>query len=195
MTVRGANYPRKANDFYATPPETTRVLLDHVRFSNWVCDPARGEDAIVKVLVKYGYNTCGGDLSKGYDFLIDKFKWTDCDIVTNPPFGGGGRQAVQFIERALHVTKSWNGAVAMLLPVDFDSGRTRAHVFADCPQFATKIVLLNRIRWFNGQSGSVNHGWFIWRHGHTGAPELKYALQQYQPVKPGTHHGEPSSNR
>jgi hypothetical protein len=183
MTVRGANYPRKENDFYATPAETTRVLLDTVRFTRIVVDPASGEGAILKVLNEYGYAAYGSDLKKKYDFLTDKFRWKDCDIVTNPPFGVQGRMAVQFVLRALTVTKTWHGKVAMLLPVDFDSGKTRAPIFRDCPRFSLKIVLLNRIRWFNNVSGSTNHAWFVWDHKHTGSPRLRYGIQRYQDIK------------
>jgi hypothetical protein len=36
---------------------------------------ACGKDAIISVLKKYGYIPCGSDLSNGYDFLADKFRW------------------------------------------------------------------------------------------------------------------------
>jgi hypothetical protein len=181
MVVRGANYPRKPNEFYATPPETTRVMLTTVQFlPSGVCDPAQGDGAIRAVLREYGYVNKGGDIiADGYDFLTDKFRWPGCDIVTNPPFGPGGRTACLFIRRALQVTQQHRGKFAMLLPVDFDSGSTRVELFRDCPAFALKLVLLNRIRWFNGQSGSTNHAWFVWSWHHTGAPRIKYKAQEY----------------
>jgi hypothetical protein len=179
MTVRGANYPRKENDFYATPAETTRALLNAVRFTRIVVDPASGMGAILTVLKQYGYAAYGSDLKKKYDFLIDRFHWKNCDIVTNPPFGTQGRTAVQFVTRALQVTKPWHGKVAMLLPVDFDSGKTRTPIFRDCRQFALKLTLINRIRWFDNVSGSTNHAWFVWDHKHAGSPRLRYVEQQY----------------
>lgn len=179
MTIRGANYPRKPNDFYATPPETTRVLLDLVRFNRRVCDPARGSDAIINVLKEYGYETCGSDLSNGYNFLTDRFLWPGRDIVTNPPFGPQGRDAMFFIHRAIEVTRKHKGKVAMLLPVDFDSGKTRMTVFGESQEFHRKIILVNRIRWFNGKAGSINHAWFIWDHKHVGLPRIRYAAQNY----------------
>jgi hypothetical protein len=36
---------------------------------------ACGKDAIISVLKEYGYIPCGSDLSNGYDFLADKFRW------------------------------------------------------------------------------------------------------------------------
>jgi hypothetical protein len=179
MVVRGANYPRKPDEFYETPAETTRVLLDKIKFHTRVTDPACGNDAILRVLNEYKYDAVGSDLTKGYDFLADRFLWRNRDIVTNPPFGPGGRTAARFITRALDVTQLWDGKIAMLLPVDFDSGGTRYLLFGDCRFFAGKIVLTNRIRWFNGKSGSTNHAWFIWDRTHKGLPWLKYAAQKY----------------
>jgi hypothetical protein len=185
MVMRGANYPRKPDEFYETPAETTRVLLDMIEFNKRrVVDPAFGNLAILRVLNEYKYTTAGSDLAKGYNFLADRFRWRNCDIVTNPPFGPGGRTAVDFIARALDVTSLWDGKIAMLLPVDFDSGSTRYRLFGNCPVFAGKIVLTNRIRWFNGKSGSTNHAWFVWDRTHQGLPWLRYAAQRYSDPTP-----------
>jgi hypothetical protein len=179
MVVRGASYPRKKNDLYETPAETTRVLLDLVKFGARVCDPACGKNAIVKVLRERGYDVDGSDIRHRYDFLKDEFLWPEYDIISNPPYGAGGRVAMAFIKRALEVTAPWQGKVAMLLHADFDSGKTRVPLFRDCPAFALKIVLLNRIRWFHGKSGAVNHCWAIWSHKHRGPPIIRYAEQVY----------------
>jgi hypothetical protein len=178
MVVRGAKYARKENEFYATPPETTQVLLDAMWFSPFVCDPAQGDGAIIRVLEQNGYRTHGSDLNEGYDFIADEFKWRGDDIITNPPFGIGGKTAALFIERAIEITAHYQGKVAMLLPIDYDSGVTRAHLF-DHKSFAMKIVLRNRIRWFNGVSGASNHCWCIWDHKHKGPPIIRYGIQEY----------------
>jgi hypothetical protein len=180
MVVRGAKYIRRKNDFYETPVETTRVLLDLVEFNHQVCDPACGSNAIVKVLREYEYDVDGSDIKHKYNFLTDEFLWPGFDLITNPPYGAGGRVAMAFIRRALEVTAPWQGKVAMLLHADFDSGRTRVPLFRDCPAFALKIILLNRIRWFNGRSGAVNHAWAVWSHRHRGPPVIKYAAQVYR---------------
>ena len=181
MVVRGATYERRPLDFYQTPGETTRVLFNFARFGERVVDPCCGDGAILKTLKEQGYKKAtGDDLIQGYDFLLHPWRWAGADIVTNPPFGPGGRTAVKFIERALEVTTLHQGKVALLLPVDFDSGKTRTHVFRDCPQFSLKIVLLNRIRWFNGISGASNHCWSLWDHRHKGPPVIAYAVQDFE---------------
>jgi len=181
MVERGAKYPRKPNDLYETPPEATRTLLALARFRHEVCDPCKGGGAILKVLRAHGFSANGDDIVKGYDFLTDPFKWKGSDIITNPPFGPGGRTAVLFVRRALQVTRPWKGKVAMLLPADFDSGKTRLPIFGDCREFDRKIILLNRVRWFNGVSGSSNHAWYVWKHNRSpGLPTVSYALQEFK---------------
>src|SRR5262249_49137964 len=80
----------------------------------------------------------------------------------NPPYGEGrrGEEAVRFIEHALELGVP---RVAMLLRNDFDSAISRQHLFRHNPTFAGKLVLLNRIKWFDGPSSpSDNHAWFCW---------------------------------
>ena len=50
----------------------------------------------------------------------------------------------RFTAQALRLTAPVKGFVAMLLR-DFDHAEGRANLFADCPQFAKKIVLTRRI--------------------------------------------------
>ncbi|WP_164879612.1 hypothetical protein [Afifella aestuarii] len=87
-------------------------------------------------------------------------------IVTNPPYGPGGRLALAAVERALAMLAFRGGSLAMLLQVDFDSGATRTHLFRDCPNYLGKVALLNRIRWVNlpqlKDGPSQNHAWFLW---------------------------------
>jgi hypothetical protein len=68
--------------------------------------------------------------------------------------------------------------VVMLLRVDFYSGKTRTNLFRGCKAFAGKIVLLDRITWFEreGAAGpSENHSWYILNKRHKGPPTIGYA--------------------
>ena len=98
-------------------------------------------------------------------------------VVSNRPYGRSGKTAQQFMERALEFAKPRQGAVAMLLKVDFDSGKTRSHLFAYCPAFIGKIVLTKRIVWFEPAIAqpSENHSWHIWSWRHSGPPTIAYA--------------------
>jgi hypothetical protein len=179
MAVRGANYRRVADDLYPTPPEVVEALLKLVKFGRTVCDPACGPSHnVLRVLRRHGHATIGMDKANGFDFTRDEFPAKRCDIVTNPPYGDRrAALALAFVERSLAITERWRGRVAMLLPVDFDSGKTRCSVFRDCPCFDAKIVLLDRIRWFDGQSGSTNHAWYVWNWKRDSAmsPRILYS--------------------
>jgi hypothetical protein len=61
--------------------------------------------------------------------------------------------------------------------LSLSSAATRAHLFADCPMFAKKVVLTKRIQWFEDSNGSpsFNHCWMIWDRQHQGPPTLAYA--------------------
>jgi hypothetical protein len=59
-------------------------------------------------------------------------------VVTNPPYGSRGKTACYFVEHGLELAQH----VVMLLPIDFDSAKSRAALFRDCPAFAHKVVLL-----------------------------------------------------
>ena len=55
-----------------------------------------------------------------------------------------------------------------MLPCDFDSAKTRARYFDDCPEFVGKIVLRQRVVWFQRSDGireapKENSAWFIWQ--------------------------------
>jgi hypothetical protein len=94
-----------------------RPRIDHA------CDPAEGEGAMVRVFNQAGVPTIG----TGGDFpaqtrLPDPRINT---VITNPPYGYSGKLARQFVEHALELVP----IVAMLLRVDFDSGRTWPHLF------------------------------------------------------------------
>jgi hypothetical protein len=175
MTIRGADYLRRKHDDYPTPPEVLDVLFKRVKFRGRIVDPACGKlKRIIKAAERHGYRAGGSDIIYGTDFF-DIHYIGGHNVITNPPYGNRrGSTALHFIEHALAITKSFYGCVAMLLPIDFDSGKTRTHVFQH-PAFALKLVLLDRIRWFNGQAGSTNHAWYIWNWRHKGPPTIKYA--------------------
>lgn len=85
-------------------------------------------------------------------------------IITNPPLGERGKLGVRFIEIGL--VRMNSAFMAMLLPVDFDSAKTRRSLFELCPDFVGKIILTKRIKWFDmpgkNKSPKENNVWFLW---------------------------------
>ena len=111
MGTRFSGYERRPLDFYETPTWVTQALLRRVNVCGTVWEPACGGGKIVRALAPR--NILATDIVSGYDFLEDKHVYPIFDwIVTNPPFGQGGRVAHSFIRKALD--HHANG-VAMLL--------------------------------------------------------------------------------
>ena len=105
--------------------------------------------------------------------------WEMDAIITSPPYA----KAQEFIERGVDLMKAGKGVVAMLLRVDFDSAKSRRHLFADNPAWSKKIVLNDRIRWFEGESSpSFNHAWYLWNWKHEGPPAIAYASKDVAEV-------------
>jgi hypothetical protein len=174
MAQRKSGYERKDRDLYETPEWVTQALQPHIpaRVARHIWEPACASGKMARVLQA---SWCS-DLVTTYgqadtDFLEQERVPADClAIITNPPFN---RAAEKFIRHGLTLLNNHyagNDAdapfMAMLLPVDFDSAKTRRDMFADCPHFSRKLVLTSRIVWFERDDGtdnpSANHAWFIW---------------------------------
>lgn len=173
MSQRVSGYARQRDEAYDTPAPPVRSLAPFLRArgATHLWDPAAGAGNLVRTLRAEGFTVTGTT----DDFLVKSTVPAGVDaIVTNPPFGIGGRLACRFIEHALELAP----IVCTLLRIDFDSGRTRVHLFRDHPRFAQKIVLLHRIVWFDREGApqpSENHCWAIWDKQHRGLPTIAYA--------------------
>lgn len=184
MSTRNSGYTRVRADLYQTPSWVTAALLEHVNVvGRTVWEPACGEGQMVEALRTCGARVIATDLNDhGFqhmattvDFLAPRaMLWAaQCDyqdIFTNPPYGPRGATAERFIEVGLSLLPL-GGILALLLQADFDSAKTRRHLFGECQHFAGRIVLNRRIEWFprerkaDGRQGagpSANHSWFIW---------------------------------
>jgi hypothetical protein len=174
MSQRPSGYARQADDVYETPLWVTQVVVPYLRqHCLWPWDPVNGPASkIAKASRQSGFPV----VATNGDFLTrTSLPYTRIDsICTNPPYGTGGRLACQFVAHAPELVP----VVAMLVRVDFDSSKTRMHLFQNCPAFDRKITLLDRIVWFERERAtgpSENHSWFIWNAQHRGPPTLSYA--------------------
>ena len=129
-----------------------------------------------------------------YDFLAPGLPSGLCQydgIVTNPPWGQGNRLATAFIETGLSRISSYGGFLALLLPTDFDSARTRLHLFHD-PRFIAQISLTSRPIWFERTDGvkaapKENCAWFVWSRPVLRAPPPPIARHSVAHPKDGSH--------
>jgi len=173
VSQRDSGYERKERDLYETPAWVTQALIPHItriRPGMNVYEPAAGSGKMVRALGDAGFMVDADDISEGRDFLECK-RADHTAIITNPPYV----LACEFIWHAMVMTRETGGLVAMLLRTDFDHAQTRSYLF-DRAQFAKKVVLRKRIKWFEDSKGSpsFNHAWFIWDWKHSGPPTLAY---------------------
>ncbi len=186
MTVVASAFERRPNDLYETEAWATEAFIRFfpVRGSK-LWEPAAGNHKMADVLREHGSSVFTSDITTyerqhdaEFDFLSAREGHDVFDeIVTNPPYGKGNRVAVKFAEKAL---QRCAGTVGLLLTAKFDSGKTRRHLFADNPRFVAKIVLLDRIQWFEGDNkGTEDHAWYVWgpRPLLRMPPQLLYAAR------------------
>lgn len=180
MAQRDSGFERISGDRYFTPVWTVEPVIDFLadRFRpSAVIDPSAGAGHLLMPFRERGYTVRGYDVEPDDSLgMVTGKMIVKCDtlltpisasrsalIIMNPPYGERGKMAERFIRMALD---SKAGIVAALLPVDFDSAKTRARLFDLCPQFEAKVILTTRIRWANVVQGksspSSNHAWFIW---------------------------------
>ena len=171
---------RERDDFYPTPPEATRALLDAEIFAGSIWEPACGDGAISKVLVERGHQVYSSDLiDRGYgdvgrDFLLD-YQTTAANIITNPPF----KFAEEF---ACHALARATRKIALLARLGWLEGIERRNMFMSTP-LARVLVFSNRIpmnrngeaKW-SGGAGMIAFAWYVWDHAHRGPPTLGFLL-------------------
>lgn len=186
MTIKGRNLAgasgargRVANDYYATPPETTRAILDRVELSGSILEPACGEGHISEELRRYypdseiistdlidrGYG--GGDV----DFLTHDYGRQFDNVITNPPFA----LAKEFIERALELARE---KVVIFARIQLLESAKRRELFETYPPSYVYVFSERQPMWRNGQATDENgkrwattqcYAWFVWDKRKAGA--------------------------
>jgi hypothetical protein len=189
MSQRKSGYERKPRDLYETPAWVSSVIVPHIPKDAVVWEPACASGKMASVIsAEYLSDLVTPEGDSGVNFLeqtLANYPKTTA-IITNPPFN---REAERFIRHSLNLMRPVRGFVAMLLPVDFDSARTRSDIFGYCPAFAKKIVLTKRIVWFERDDGtanpSANHAWFVWDFSKRGQvrPGIHYHIELPEHLK------------
>ena len=169
---------REKDDFYPTPPNATRALLDREKFEGTIWESACGKGHMAEVMKEYGYEVISTDLvDRGYGETGINFLETEVDkkvgnVVTNPPF----KIAQEFIEKGLEVSE---GKVAMLLKLAFLEGVKRNEMFKNTP--LKKVYVFSKRLNFDFEkreksSPLMAFAWFVWEHGYEGKPEIEWIL-------------------
>lgn len=175
---------REENDFYPTPPSAVEALLTVERFAPKIWEPACGTGDMVRPLQEAGYRVIPTDLiDRGFgwcgphwDFLKRREPEGECDILTNPPF----KQAQQFAQHAIDLTRPHRGKVAFFMRLAFLEGRERSTWFPLTP-LARVYVMSARVKMQRGRlavssdkGGTMAFAWYIWQHGYRGPPVLHF---------------------
>lgn len=174
QSLVGSSAGRPENDFYPTPPEATRALLDRETFTGLTWEPACGDGAICRVLDEYDLPYMATDLiDRGFGQGGSDFFTTDMcarNIITNPPY----TLAEKFIWRSLDRT---TGKVAMLCKLAFLEGAKRRKLFETTPLKSVYVFSKRLSMYRNGEKGSYSSGmiaycWLVWDHDHRGPATL-----------------------
>lgn len=182
-TRERANY-----DYYATPYQSTEMLLDEVKFSGNFLEPCVGGGHIVDVIKRYYPDECvyGVDIvDRGYpntlvaDFLTHDFLGQKFDnVVTNPPYS----LAQEFLEKSTEVVND-GGKIAMFLKIQFLEGAKRREMFKKYPPKYIYVFVKRQAPWNNGSpvdekgkpwSSTMCFAWFVWEKGFTGEPIVRW---------------------
>lgn len=168
------------DDFYASPPEAVRALLEVETFSGTIWEPACGDGAIVDVLRAAGHTVYATDLvergcadsESRVDFLFEQAPAFHVGaIVTNPPYA----LAKPFVAHAITLSIP---KVAMLLRLAFLEGSGRSSILdggllARVHIFRNRLPRMHRHGWTGKQtSSSIAFAWFVWELGWNRPAEL-----------------------
>lgn len=170
---------REENDYYATEPKATELLLEIESFNKMIWEPACGEGHISEVLKKKGYRVRSSDLiDRGYGEVLDFLKVEklfDGDIITNPPY----KEAEAFVKKALELIPE-GSKVALFMGIQFLEGKKRRLFINENP---IKTVWVSSSRLNCAKSGDFEkykmnsarcYAWYIWEKGFNGTTELKW---------------------
>lgn len=180
-----SGYDRAEYDWYVEGPEIVDALLDiEAHFGGFpgpVWDPACGGGNIPQRCKARGIRAKGSDIvNRGYgeagvDFLACRIRRVG-SIITNPPFG---RSLKPWAFKALACAK---GKVALLAPWSWYESVGRDDLLGCGLHYPTPLarvwVSRKRVSMPPGglgvkpKGGKVPYAWYVFEHGHQGAPAL-----------------------
>lgn len=176
--------PRVEHDYYATPPETTELILREIDLSGSILEPACGEGHISTLIKKYypQNEIVSTDLiDRGYgetgiDFLTHDYGRKFGTIITNPPF----KLAKEFIEKSLKISTD---KVIMFAKLQLLETKGRLELFRNSPLKYVYVHVERQSPWRNGSpldehgkpwSSAMCFAWFVWEHGYEGEPVVRF---------------------
>lgn len=149
---------RRESDFYPTPPDATIALVDYIKPSGIIWEPACGAGNMAKAIEGCGNIVIATDINDfgygkaGIDFL--QCECMECDwIITNPPFG----LAADFISRCAEHGIPF----ALLMKAHFWNAAKRYQLFQDITP--SHVLPLTWRPDFTGKGAALlDMAWYVW---------------------------------
>jgi|TARA_R110000822_G_scaffold51375_3_gene133694 hypothetical protein len=158
MMGKRSDFERKPRDFYPTPMEAVKPLLEHLPKDFTFAEPCAGNGALIEHLETKGICMWASDIEPqadgihkndysnvGFDELIESEY-----VITNPPWD---RKILHpMIEYFSPKIKTW-----LLFDADWMHTKQSVPYMAMC----IKIVSVGRIKWFGNMTGKDNCAWYL----------------------------------
>lgn len=170
---RLATTPRRANDFYPTPPEATRALLaaeaDYLAGDDEpIWEPCGRGGAIIAELRRAGFSAIGTDIVGDPEHDVEQADLFEIRrprakrAITNPPFALSAKMIVHLLSR-LDVDY-----LALLLKATYwHAGVDRGPLFRQ-HRPARIYALTWRLDFIDGGAPVMECCWMVWDKRHTG---------------------------
>lgn len=174
FSANNAKGQRRKSDFYETPYTITEHLLAVEDFdkSLTVCEPACGNNAIVRVLKKYWKDVTYYDIERNFLTVNERYDY----IITNPPFS----LSYEFIQHAKECARV---KFAFLLPLSYLHGKKRYdNIYSDRKYGLKKVYIFTRYPMLGEKlredgkynTGMIVYGWFIFENRYNNFPTIHW---------------------
>lgn len=175
------NRERAKDDFYATPPESTKALLAVEEIFYPALEPACGQGHIARLLDGQSLVFVTDLVDRGYGGVKDFLKENDYPaniqtVITNPPF----KLFQEFAEKALRVASR---KVILFGKLQALEGQRRATFMQNSPLKTIYVFKKRQSPLNNGSSVDENgkpwastmaFAWYVWEQGYIGDPHIKW---------------------
>lgn len=174
---------RADNDFYATPPETTKALMIKENFIGSILEPACGNGMMSDVIKRYNQNVTSSDIiDRGYGITADFFgdhpivNKLYCNVITNPPF----YLFQDFVEKSLRISTN---KVAIFGKLHALEGAKRSRFLEATPLKYVYVFRNRQSTWRNGNEKDENgkpwqttiaFAWFVWDKSYSEEPVVRW---------------------
>jgi len=167
-----SNFERKPRDFYPTPFEAVKPLINHLSREFTFCEPCAGNGTLVGHLESYG-GICmwasdiepqlEGIHTDNYSNVGEEQCLESEFIITNPPWDRAILHPM--IDHFRNIRPTW-----LLFDADWMHTKQASPYLFNCK----KIVSIGRVKWFGDTTGKDNCAWYLFTNEYRplGVPEF-----------------------